>query len=111
VKDGDDDDDDDWRLRADATHDGGNSTRTTVNDHCSANARASAVMDAERDAFAASVQRDLNSVTDADRAVRRRAFDALSKRCALARDRSIDRSAASTHWSPYDRVRVVNADP
>jgi hypothetical protein len=108
VKDGDDDDDDDvcvfddyddWRLRADATHDGGNSKRTTVNDHCSANARASAVMDAERDAFAASVQRDINSVTDADRAVRRRAFDALSKRCALS------------HWSPYDRDRVVNAVP
>jgi len=69
-------------------------------------------MDAERDAFAASVQRDINSVTDADRAVRRRAFDALSKRCALARDRSVDRSAArSIHWSPYDPVRVVNAVP
>ena len=111
MKDGDDDDDDDddWRLRADATRDGGNSKRTTVNDHCSANARASAVMDAERDAFAASVQRDLNSVTDADRAVRRRAFDALSKRCALARDRSVDRSAARSFVRSIDETKIARA--
>ena len=68
-------------------------------------------MDAERDAFAASVQRDINSVTDADRAVRRRAFDALSKRCALARDRSVIDRQHVLHWSPYDPVRVVNAVP
>jgi hypothetical protein len=24
---------------------------------------------------------------------------------------AVRRSGASSHWSPYDRVRVVNADP
>ena len=54
-------------------------------------------MDAARDAFIASIQRDLNSITDADRSTRRRAFDVLSKRCVPASSppTSSDADAAS----------------
>ncbi len=45
--------------------------------------------EAARDAFLASIQRDLNCITDADRGVRRKAFDTLTKRC-VTRDRRVD---------------------
>jgi hypothetical protein len=36
-------------------------------------------------AFLASIQRDLNCISDADRSTRRRAFDNLNKRCVADR--------------------------
>jgi hypothetical protein len=40
-------------------------------------------------AFLASIQRDLNGISDADRSTRRRAFDALIKRCVVPDRRAI----------------------
>ena len=46
--------------------------------------------EAARDDFLASVQRDVNSITDADRSTRRRAFQTLRKRCDGAPGRAND---------------------
>jgi hypothetical protein len=40
-------------------------------------------------AFLASIQRDLNGISDADRSTRRRAFDALTKRYVIPDRRTI----------------------
>ena len=55
-------------------------------------------------AFLASIQRDLNGISDADRSTRRRAFDALTKRYVVP-DRprspfSFDFSTRSTRDAP-----------
>jgi hypothetical protein len=50
-------------------------------------------------AFLASIQRDLNGISDADRSTRRRAFDALTKRYVIPdrpRSFSFDFSSRST---------------
>ena len=40
-------------------------------------------MEEARDQFLAGIQRDLNCISDADRSIRRKAFDVLAKRCAM----------------------------